>query len=167
MSKKSIIIDGLKLEQKLSSLGFSKSFVALDLGYGSSTIGNWIRRGRISPAAMKSLERAYGIKEEDILPDPEPEPEPEPVEEEIVRAELVPAGPSIDEERLYTIIFDATYKAMKQALSESVDELSVIVKDKYYGSAGSRSGPHRGKHYGHASIYHRENRQFDVKEGFF
>lgn len=156
-----IDIDGMKLRQILIDKELSASYVSRELGYCDNHISSICIEDKISKPTLKALELRFGITYDDIKFD-EPEPEPEPVEEEKkddISGESNPV--SIDMDRLYETIFSATYKAMKQALTESVNELTIIQQDKLNEKRRERR-TYRSMHpemFGDKPAY-------DIKEGY-
>lgn len=124
-----IDIDGMKFRQLLIERELSAAYVSRELGYCDNQVSSVCNEDKISKPMLKALELRFGITYDDIKID-EPEPEPEPVDEEKndISEESNPV--SIDMDKLYETIFSATYKAMKQALTESVNELTIIQQNK-------------------------------------
>lgn len=114
-------IDGAKLKDKMYEFGFTRHFLAKKLGVSPNTLGYWFEKNIIPISTMKQITEMFDISYEDVkLPEPKPEPEPKP--------KPVPQNNEkiSEEEKLYRVVFAATYNAMKRALSESPWERSIV-----------------------------------------
>lgn len=155
-----IDIDGMKFRQLLIERELSAAYVSRELGYCDNQVSSVCNEDKISKPMLKALELRFGITYDDIKID-EPEPEPEPVEETAndISEESNPV--SIDMDKLYETIFSATYKAMKKALTESVNELAIIQQNKLDEKRKERR-TYRSRHpemFGDKPAY-------DIKEGY-
>lgn len=156
-----IDIDGMKFRQLLIERELSAAYVSRELGYCDNQVSSVCNEDKISKPMLKALELRFGITYEDIKID-EPEPEPEPVEEkreDDISEESNPV--SIDMDKLYETIFSATYKAMKKALSESVNELTIIQQNKLDEKRKER----RTYRSMHPEMFG-DKPEYDIKEGY-
>ena len=175
-----IEVDGMKLRNILCERKLSASYVSREMGYNDNMISHICNANKVSKPAMKMLELRFNITYDDIKPD-EPEPEPEEEKEvptigEVVEGmdknqrlvcdylvETASKQRGIDYDKLYEVIFSAAYKGMKQALTEGVNELSIIKQDKLEEKRKERR-TYRTLHpemFGDAP-----KQEFDIKEGF-
>lgn len=118
-TNKPIQIDGKKLADELDKRGVNRNELSAEMGHSRDYVTNNIRENQITPQTMNYLKGVYNIQLEMIAPAKEPEPE----QLEITTIEPVkdPAKKTVAEieaSTLYTIIYDATYNAIKAALKE-------------------------------------------------
>lgn len=72
---KSVQIDKKKLSEELSKRGMNMSSAAIKIGYSDSAIQGAAHNGRMTVTMLNLLNTFFGIKEDDIAPDPEANPE--------------------------------------------------------------------------------------------
>lgn len=102
-----IEIDGTKLLRLLEIAGVTPKEAGIEMGFSDDYIRDCIRRGRIATNAVKSLERVYKIKAEDIVrKDEQPEQEEEKTE--------------VPEADLKQIIEEAVLAALKSWKAEEI-----------------------------------------------
>lgn len=110
-----IQIDKNKLASLLRNKNLSE--ISRRIGYSSNYITNAIgtndKSGKMSKAAVTTLELLYGIKYEDYKPDDEVKEIAE--EKETVKEVLVT---DLTKDELYDLIYTAVYKAVQKAWRE-------------------------------------------------
>lgn len=117
-------IDGAKLKDKMYEFGFTRHFLAKKLGVSPNTLGYWFEKNYIPISTMEQITEMFDITYEDVKPPerkPEPKPEPRKTPVKIQNNEKIS-----DEEKLYRVVFAATYNAMKRAMSEKPWERSIV-----------------------------------------
>ena len=119
-------IDGAKLKDKMYEFGFTRHFLAKKLGISPNTMSYWFDKNIIPISTMEQITEMFDITYEDVkLPEkkkPEPKPEPPKTPEKKTQNNEKIS----EEEKLYRVVFAATYNAMKRALSESPWERSIV-----------------------------------------
>lgn len=96
-----IKIDGTKLKNELKKRGVSMVEACAEIGYSSTYLSYCTRKGEISNKAVLLLEKTFGIKPDVYVEGIEKEAE-KPTE--------------FDWNKLYEVIYTATYHATKKAL---------------------------------------------------
>lgn len=72
-----IMIDGDKLHEELRSRTLKGTEASIKMGFSQNYISKVCSRGKIKKSSLNLLDTLFGIKYEDIQPDPIVEPEPE------------------------------------------------------------------------------------------
>ena len=106
MYKNMIKIDSAKLEKELKKRNLTKMEVSKQLGYGETYIVNVTSRGMISEPAAKLLNNLYNIDIDSYKY----------VQEEPVPQAPAPAPAAIDYDKLNEILYDAVFRAVRDAL---------------------------------------------------
>lgn len=107
MAQKNMIkVDKNKLYAELKKHNTTPAEASRAFGYGDTYISNACYEGRINKTTMLLLERFYGITRETYEVTEKPL--------EIAQPEI--KSGEIDYEKLYQVIYTATYQAYKQAL---------------------------------------------------
>ncbi len=130
---KKIMIDEDRLKSLINSTGHSCSYISREMGYVPQTLPNKIRKGYILQVDANYLELAYGIKQEQYeLINETDEPANKPklsgfdhlTQAQIEKsfANALDEYDAIDYERLYKVIYSATYEAMKIALGDDKND---------------------------------------------
>ena len=107
-------IDGEKLRKAIESRGLIMSDASEELGFNRMFISNCRNRGQMSRYAMVALQSRFGIPTEEYMVKDKPEIikviAEEPVQQPEVKTE------PIDYERLWKVIYTASFEAFKKAL---------------------------------------------------
>lgn len=117
MKSNQIRIDGKALAEILKERGLQVATVSEEVGYHRSNLGKCIKHNQMSKNMARGIELRYGIpREKFVIPEEKPEPEQ-------MAIDLVPADPGkpvdpIDYEKLWKVIYTATYEAMKKVWNE-------------------------------------------------
>lgn len=117
-------VDRKKLKKALNEKGVAVCEASVEMGYGHSSIHSSLNRsGGLSRPMLKALETRYGITYDMIKLD-ESKPEVKKEAKETVK-ETASAHLAIDENRLYQIIYSATYHAFRRVLLEDAPKACV------------------------------------------
>lgn len=108
--KPTIECDMNKLKHEFKKRNLSDNDVATELGLSRYYFKNVYARNRISEQTAKGLEKCFNIKPQDFAPD-KPEPANAPKE---VAVKVEP----FDWQKLYNVMYEAMYNAVKKAWSE-------------------------------------------------
>lgn len=109
MSAKSFEIDGEKLRAEFKKRNLTLAQVERECGFGQSTVSNYCSKNYVTNVVREMLALRYNIQFDTYKK----------VEDEAPQVEVVPQHIFTEEdwERLYKVIYSATYEAMKIALS--------------------------------------------------
>lgn len=111
---KTVAVDYKKLTVELFKRDVTLSDASIALGHADSYINTLKSCGLpMKSAYLRILESLYGINQEDILLQEEA-----PVEDVCAEDETTKDDSWLTEETLYNVIYEATYNAMKKALTE-------------------------------------------------
>jgi len=107
-------IDGQKLREEFKKRNLSAIQVEKECGFGKSTVNHYCSENRISKLAVEMFAMKYNIpfdsyKKVEEIPQ---------VENQIVKVVQHTSFTEDDLQKLYQVIYSATYAAMKRALSE-------------------------------------------------
>lgn len=116
MRTNQINIDGEKLAEILKERGLMATKVSAEIGYHPSAISRCVKAGHMAKNMAKSIELRYGIACDKFVI-PEEKKQPEQASFDLVIDEKKTADP-IDYEKLWKVIYTATYEAMKKAWNE-------------------------------------------------
>ena len=105
--KCTVRFDSDKLERELHIRKVSKAEASRQIGYGETYLANAATRGTISEPAIKLLKTVYNIDFDSIKVD-----EPG----EIIREKVIMQHPEIDYDKLNEILYDAVFRAVRDAL---------------------------------------------------
>ena len=108
-ARRTICIDGKKLRREIMNRGLTSGEIAVGCGVSTTTINTYIRKNSITPAIKELLGMKYNIPYDSYRVNNSIKNEPEVVQHSSFTEEYW--------ERLYKVIYSATYEAMKQALS--------------------------------------------------
>lgn len=114
MRSNQVKINGQALAKILKERGLAVTRVSEEIGYHFSNLGRCIKTNQMSKNMAMGIELRYGISRDKFVI---PEEKPEQMEIEIVAAEGKHTDP-IDYEKLWKVIYTATYEATKKAWSE-------------------------------------------------
>lgn len=120
-----ITIDGDKLKGIFKAMGKTVTAVSEEMGYGHAALGVKLGKNYLMNRDIVFLEKIYGIKPEYYMPTEVEEPKTETAISTLTQAQIEKAFANaldeydaIDYERLYKVIYSATYEAMKKALGD-------------------------------------------------
>lgn len=105
--KKMVAIDKEKLQRCFKRRGVTQVEVQRIIGVGTTYFSSSFETNRISMLVADALEAKFNIKKEEYAPE----------EITVPVSESVASLTEEDWERLYKVIYSATYEAMKRALS--------------------------------------------------
>lgn len=117
MRSNQIKIDGQALAKILKERGLGVTKVSEEVGYHFSNLGRCIKTNQMSRNMAVGIELRYGIPREKFVI-PEEKPEPEQMAIDLVPVEQEKPVDPIDYEKLWKVIYTATYEATKKAWSE-------------------------------------------------
>lgn len=111
-----VAINGNKLQNAIESRGMTMSYASEQLGYNRMFFTNCKCRGAMNRSAIISLQNRFGIP----LDDYKIEEKPEIIKaiEEPVKEVVEQKVEQIDYERLWKVIYTASFEAFKKALEE-------------------------------------------------
>lgn len=112
-SRERFEIDGEKLREEFKKRGLSFSQVERECGFGQSTVSHYCSKNYVTKVVKEMFAMKYHIPF-DAYKKVEEVPQ---VENPIIENVQRPFFTEEDWERLYKVIYSATYEAMKQALS--------------------------------------------------
>ena len=118
-------IDADKLTRILEAKGLNRASASRGLGRSEGFLKDTLKNGEIAQHVMIALESVYGIRYEDIAPDPEPEPKPvtDAAESLTALAEALTAGTHM------TILEPAAeVREELKALTKAVEDLNGVAK---------------------------------------
>ena len=127
---KKIMVDGIRLRALLDATGVSLAQISRDMGYGNTALNNKVKRGYLMAVDAKYLEIVYGItpkqyeivspdqKSEDETPEISHEGRLTQTEIQVAIEKAIKEHEPINYERLYKVIYSATYEAVKKAWAE-------------------------------------------------
>ena len=115
-AKTVVKIDGDKLRRELEKRNLTQQAASRELGFAGNFISNAVRRGSVSKSAMKAIELAFNISQEDIEPaQPQQEPKPQPQPQQIEMD--MPAG--------------LTYQEVALAVAEGIRAAFEVMFEEY------------------------------------
>lgn len=109
---KLIEVDSSKLRKAFEKRNLSYSDIMEVSGLTKNSILNYLKRGEVSKQFLAVMEAVYNIKYDDIKP-------VETVSPEVVEVQPAYPVPTFDYDKLYKIIYSATYEAVKAAWKEA------------------------------------------------
>lgn len=132
MKRSLMEINGLKLENAITSRGMTLPYVSLELGFSKWFLNNCKSRGSMNKAGVVGLQNRFGIAYDEYKPDEPPEivkeleaPPETPINIETVDYDKIKEllkEYQIDYQKLYAIVFKATYEAFRKALKGEENE---------------------------------------------
>ena len=112
-SREKFEIDGQKLREEFKKRNLSLTQVEKECGFGQSTMSHWCSKNYITKMVREMLALRYNIQF-DTYKKVEEVPQ---VENQVVEVVQHHSLTEEDWKQLYTVIYSATYEAMRRALS--------------------------------------------------
>lgn len=117
MRSNQVIIDGQALAKILKDRGIAVTKASEEVGYHFSNLGRCIKTNHMSKNMAYGIELRYGIPREKFVI-PEEKTEPEQMAIDLVPVDKEKPVDPIDYEKLWKVIYTATYEAVKKAWNE-------------------------------------------------